>query len=120
MTKISVLYPNRKGARFDLLYYLDTHMPRSIELLGRHPGFKGVSVDRGATGAEPGTDAPYIIMCHFLFASPQDFLAAILPHATTLHGDLPNYTDIQPLIQFSDVLFSRTREADTSDLRTTT
>src|SRR6266478_2596502 len=105
MTKISVLYPNRKGARFDLLYYLDTHMPRSLELLGRHPGFKGVSVDRGATGAEPGTDAPYIIMCHFLFDSPED---------------IPNYTDNQPLIQFSDVLLSRTREADTSDLRTTT
>ena len=120
MTKISVLYPNRKGARFDLLYYLDTHMPRSVELLGRHPGFKGVSVDRGATGAEPGTDAPYIIMCHFLFDSPEDFLAAFLPHATTLQGDLPNYTDIQPLIQFSDVLLSRTRKADTSDLRTTT
>src|SRR5467141_3399997 len=74
MTKISVLYPNRKGARFDLLYYLDTHMPRSIELLSRHPGFKGVAVDRGASGAEPGTDAPYIIMCHFLFDSPEDFL----------------------------------------------
>ncbi len=88
MTKISVLYPNRKGARFDLLYYLDTHMPRSIELLSRHPGFKGVAVDRGASGAEPGTDAPYIIMCHFLFDSPEDFLAAFLPHATTLQGDL--------------------------------
>src|SRR5712672_1403239 len=84
MTKISVLYPNRKGARFDLLYYLDTHMPRSIELLSRHPGFKGVSVDRGAAGAEPGTDAPYVIMCHFLFDSQEDFLAAFTPHATTL------------------------------------
>ena len=85
MTKISVLHPNRKGARFDVRYYLDTHMPRSINLLSRHPGFKGVAVDRGASGAEP-----------------------------------PNYTDIQPLIQFSDVLLSRTRKADTSDLRTTT
>jgi uncharacterized protein (TIGR02118 family) len=113
MTKISVLYPNRKGARFDVHYYLDTHLPRSIKLLSLHPGSKGVAVDRGATGAEPGTDAPYIIMCHFLFDLPEDFLAAFLPHATTLQGDLPNFTDIQPLIQFSDVLLSRTGEAPT-------
>ena len=30
------------------------------------------------------------------------------------------HSPIQPLIQFSDVLLSRTRKADTSDLRTTT
>src|SRR5882672_45522 len=120
MTKISVLYPNLKGVRFDVRYYLDKHLPRSLELLSSHPGFKGVSIDRGATGAESGTDAPYIIMWHFLFDSREDFLAAFMPHAATLQGDLPNYTDIQPLIQFSDVLLSGTREADTSDLRTTT
>jgi len=111
MTKISVLYPNHKGARFDVRYYLDRHVPRSIELLGNHPGFKGVSVDHGAAGAEPGTDAPYVIMCHFLFDSQEDFLAAFTPHATTLQGDVPNYTDIQPLIQITDVLLWRTRQA---------
>ncbi len=111
MTKISVLYPNHKGARFDVRYYLDRHVPRSIELLSSHPGFKGVSIDRGAAVAEPGTDAPYVIMCHFLFDSLEDFLAAFTPHATTLQGDVPNYTDIQPLIQTSDVLLSRTRQA---------
>src|SRR5205809_4798965 len=100
MTKISVLYPNRKGARFDLLYYLDTHMPRSIELLSRHPGFKGVAVDRGASGAEPGSDAPYIIMCHFLFDSPEYFLAEFLPYFSILQGDLTNYNDIQLFILF--------------------
>jgi len=30
MTKISILYPNHKGARFDVRYYLATHVPRSI------------------------------------------------------------------------------------------
>jgi len=57
-------------------------------------------------------------MCHFLFDSPEDFLAAFMPHATTLQEDIPNYTDIQPLIQFSDVLLSRTREADTNHYQT--
>jgi len=34
-------------------------------------------------------------------------MAAFLPHATRLQGDLPNYTDIKPVIQVSEVLISR-------------
>ena len=107
MTKISILYPNDKGSRFDMRYYVDTHMPLSIDLLSTHPGFKGVSVERGLGGAEPGTEAAYIAMCHFLFDSIEDFMAAFLPHAAKLQGDLPNYTDIKPVIQVSEVLVSR-------------
>jgi uncharacterized protein (TIGR02118 family) len=104
MTKISILYPNNKGSRFDMNYYIGTHMPLSIELLSAHPGFKGVSVERGIAGAEPGTTAAYIAMCHFLFESLEAFLAAFVPHATRLQGDMPNYTDIKPVIQINEVL----------------
>ncbi len=81
-------------------------MPLSIELLSTHPGFKGVSVERGLGGAEPGAEAAYIAMCHFHFDSIEDFLAAFMPHATRLQGDMPNYTDITPVIQFNEVLIS--------------
>jgi len=87
-------------------YYIDTHMPLSIGLLSTHPGFKGVSVERGLGGAVPGTDAAYIAMCHFLFNSAEDFMAAFMPHAEVLQGDMPNYTDIEPVIQISEVLIS--------------
>jgi len=109
MTKISILYPNSQGSRFDMRYYVDTHMPLSIELLSAHPGFRGVSVERGLGGAEPGTDAAYVAMCHFLFDSIEDFMAAFVPHATRLQGDMPSYTDIEPIIQFSEVLLSQSR-----------
>ena len=82
-------------------------MARSIELLSPNRGFRGVSVERGLGGAEPGTDPTYIAMCHFLFNSMEDFLAAFLPHAATLQGDMPNYTDIKPVIQVSEVVISR-------------
>ena len=107
MIKISILYPNNPGARFDLGYYLDMHMPLSVRLLSAHPGFKGVSVERGLGGAMPGTDAAYIVMCHFLFNSAEDFMAAFDPHAAVLQGDMPNYTDIEPIIQISEVLISQ-------------
>lgn len=107
MIKISILYPNNNGSRFDMSYYLDTHMPLSIGLLSTHSGFKGISVERGLGGALPGTDAAYIAMCHFLFDSAEDFMAAFTPHAAVLQGDMPNYTDIEPIIQVSEVLISR-------------
>ena len=43
MFKISILYPNNKGARFDLAYYVDTHIPMAIRLLGAHTGFNGLT-----------------------------------------------------------------------------
>jgi uncharacterized protein (TIGR02118 family) len=107
MIKVSILYPNNKGARFDMRYYLDTHMPLSIELLSAHSGFKGVSVEHGLGGAVPGTDAAYVAMCHFLFDSVESFMAAFTPHAAVLQGDMPNYTDIEPVIQVNEVLISR-------------
>lgn len=107
MIKISIFYPNKEGSRFDLDYYVNKHMPMSIDLLSAEAGFKGVSVERGVGGGAPGTEASYIAMCHYLFESVESFLAAYAPHSATLQGDMPNYTDIEAVIQISEVLISR-------------
>jgi uncharacterized protein (TIGR02118 family) len=107
MVRISILYPNSEGARFDLRYYVETHMPMSIRFLSAHRGFRGVSVEQGLGGAAPETPPPFIAMCHFLFLSVEDFLAAFQPHAEVLEGDMPNYTDIEPVIQFNEVLITQ-------------
>lgn len=107
MVKISILYPNNVGAKFDFRYYTETHMPRSIELLSSHPGFKNVSVERGAGGSEPNSEPAFIAMCHFHFKTAEDFLEAFIPNAPELQGDMPNYTDIVPIIQFNEVLISK-------------
>ncbi len=107
MVKISILYPNRAGSRFDMPYYVEKHMPLSIRLLGAHPGFRGVSVERGATGVPPETAPAYVAMCHFEFESAEAFLDAFMPHAQTLQGDIANYTDVEPVIQFNEVLISK-------------
>jgi uncharacterized protein (TIGR02118 family) len=90
-----------------MAYYIDNHMPRSIQLLGAHPGFRGVSVEKGVGAGEPGAEAAYIAMCHFSFESAEDFMAAFMPHAPELQGDIPNYTDVAPVIQINEVLISK-------------
>jgi hypothetical protein len=57
-----------------------THMPMSIERLSAHAGFKGVSVVRGMEGGVPSPHPAYVAMCHYLFASFEDFIElAIAP-----------------------------------------
>lgn len=107
MIKISILYPNTQGSRFDLGYYIQSHMPMSIGLLSAYPGFRGVSVEHGIAGGVPGTNAAYIAMCHFMFESAASFMDAFSPHAAALQGDMPNYTNIEPLIQINEVLIAR-------------
>ncbi len=109
MIKVNIFYPNKEGGRFDLEYYLHTHMPMAIEKLGS--SLKGVSIEHGVSGAQPGTQPAYIVMCNYTFDSAEAFLAAFLPHAQALQGDIPNYTDIEPVIQFSEIKMSQEEQA---------
>lgn len=64
---------------------------------------KGVAVEQGLSGAEPGSQATYVAMGHLLFDSVEAFQEAFGPHAEAIMGDVPNYTDVQPTIQISEV-----------------
>lgn len=105
MVTITIAYPNAPGSRFDMEYYIGTHMPMSAGLLSAHPGFRRCTIDRGLAGAEPGSPPPFAALCHFVFDSFEEFVAAFTPHSAQLQGDMPNYTDIVPLIQVSAVAF---------------
>lgn len=100
MIKVNILYPNHEGTRFDLDYYCNVHMPMSIRLLGE--ALKGVTVESGLSGTTPGSKPTYIALCHLRFESVDSFLAAFLPHAGELQGDIPKFTNVEPIIQFSE------------------
>ena len=107
MIRISIFYPNTPTGRFDMAYYLETHMPASIERLSAGKGYRGVSVDRGVGSAMPDAPPAYVAMCQYLFDTLDDFMAAFGPHAEFLQGDMPNYTDIEPVIQVIEVAITR-------------
>jgi uncharacterized protein (TIGR02118 family) len=99
--KITVLYPNQDGGRFDMDYYCNTHTPMLLEKLG--PACKGISIMQGLSGLMPGTPAPFIVGADLLFESVEAFQSAFGPHAAEIMGDIPNYTSLQPVIQISEV-----------------
>lgn len=106
MIRASILYPNSAGKRFDFEYYRNKHIPLAIKLLGAHPEYKGISVERGQSGGAPGSEPSYVAVCHFTFSSIQSFIAAFKPNAEELQADIINYTDIEPVTQFSSIEIS--------------
>ena len=101
MIKVSILYPSKPGSRFDVDYYVQTHMPMAARLLGS--AVKAVSVEIGVSGATPGDPAPFVAIAGFTCESAQAFIEAFLPVASQLQGDIPKYTDIEPVIQYSEI-----------------
>jgi len=101
MITVTVLYPNREGAKFDMNYYLGKHIPMVKKLLG--PALKGVVVEQGIGGGAPGSKATYSVVCHLRFDSAEAFQAAFAPHAETVSSDVRNYASIEPVIQMSEV-----------------
>jgi uncharacterized protein (TIGR02118 family) len=102
MIKVSVMYPNSPGARFDHEYYRDTHMPLVKARMGDY--CKYYTVDKGLAGVVPGSPATYIGMCHIFCDSVAAFEAGFGPHASEILADIPRYTDLSPVIQISEVV----------------
>ncbi|GAB3772283.1 EthD family reductase [Ramlibacter monticola] len=105
MVKVSVLYPQREGARFDHAYYRDKHMPLVKERLGSACLY--YTVDKGLAGGAPGAPAPFVGMCHLYCESAEEFQKAFGANAAEILGDIPNYTDLQPIVQVSEVVVDR-------------
>ena len=61
-------------------------------------------MDRGLGGGAPDAPAPYIAMCHIFCDSVEAFQSGFGPHAQELMGDIPNYTDLSPVVQISEVV----------------
>ena len=101
MITVTVLYPNKEGAKFDLDYYLSKHIPMVKRLIGAP--LKAVVVEQGLGGAAPGSKAAYSVVCHLRFDSVEAFQQSFGPHAGTIQGDVRNYSSVEPTVQISDV-----------------
>jgi uncharacterized protein (TIGR02118 family) len=102
MIKVSVMYPNTPGARFDHTYYRDVHMPMVKARMGN--SCKYYTIDKGVSGGTPGAPAIYACVGDVFCDSIEAFQAAFSSHAKEIMADLPNYTDLAPVLQISEVV----------------
>lgn len=102
MIKVSVMYPNIPGARFNHEYYRDKHMPLVKARMG--DACDHYTVDKGLAGGVPGMPPTYVGMCHIYSQSVETFQAGFGPHMPEIMADIANYTDLVPLMQISEVV----------------
>ncbi len=102
MIQVSVLYPNQPGTRFDERYYLDRHIPLVRERWG-DMGLSDVRLLRG-TGTPTGDAAPYRVIALLSFDSAEALQQAGAAHGREIFGDIPNFTDVQPIAQLNEAL----------------
>ena len=86
MIKVSVMYPNTAGARFDHEYYREKHMPLVKARMGE--SCKYYTVDKGLAGGAPGAPATYVGMCH-IFCDSIEFVSGRF--RTSREGDHGRY-----------------------------
>ena len=88
MITVNVLYPNQDGAKFDMNYYLTSHIPMVKRVLGS--ALKGCVVEQGLGGAGQALPAS-ILQCADVSAA----LIAVTNQDTRLRdwANLARYRD---------------------------
>ena len=90
---LNVVYPNHEGAKFDTIYYRDKHIPLCMTVM------KPTSVTLTVGLPNGDNAAPFAMIAHFEFASAEAMKAALgSPAMADLRADLPNFTDIKPIV----------------------
>lgn len=102
MIKVSVMYPNSKDVQFNADYYQNKHLP----MIAKHVGsaLKGLELDLGIASRVPGEPAPYVAVAHLLFDDVASFQEAFGPHAATFAADVKNYSNVQGVLQISELV----------------
>lgn len=98
MQLVTVLYPNKENAIFNFEYYMTKHVPWVSELVG-----KPIEVRRGLS-SPMGANSPFVCIATIHVNSLDEFQPIFAKHGAQIMADIPNYTNIQPIIQFDEVL----------------
>ncbi len=105
MIKVAILYPNEEGKNFDMDYYEKSHMPMMAKILGKN--LKFYEIDKGIAGRSANDKIPFIAVGYFYCYNHADYNAAIAASREAIMNDIPKYTNIQPIIQISEIKYLR-------------
>ncbi|WP_445955489.1 EthD family reductase [Yeosuana sp.] len=102
MIKLTVMYPNSSDLKFDKDYYLNQHSQLLSELLGN--AIIASNVNFGIAGGSPEQAAPYVVIANLSFESMETFQQSFGANAEKILADLPNFTNVKPEVQISEVV----------------
>lgn len=99
MIRVAVMYPNEEGRRFDFEYYKEKHLP----LVRQRLKPLRIEIDRGVPDKDENP-SPYLAIAYLVFKKFDDLIEGFNAFGGELVSDVPNYTDIQPVFQVSEMV----------------
>ena len=112
LIKVSVMYPNKPGVRFDHEYYRTKHLPLIKSRMGA--ALKYYTIDKGLADREGRPRSPYVAMCHLLCDSVEEYQSSFGPHAQEIREDIRNFTDETSIHQISEVVVENSAKVETA------
>lgn len=101
MFKVAILYPNGDDKTFDIDYYEKVHMPKVALFLGKN--LKFYEIDKGISGRTPEDKVPFVAIGYFYVHNIDEYNKAIVQNRDAIISDFKNYTNIQPIVQISEI-----------------
>lgn len=108
MFKVAILYPNGEDKTFDMDYYEKTHMPMVAGFIGEN--LKFYEIDKGVSGRTPNDKPPYVAIGYFYIKDVALYNQAIAKNRDAVVNDFKNYTNIQPVVQISEIKYLKNNE----------
>lgn len=99
--KITILYPNGDDKTFDMDYYEKKHMPMVAGFLGKN--LKFYEIDKVISGRTASDKPTFVAVGYFYVKDVAEYNKAIAQNRDAVINDIKNYTNIQPVIQISEV-----------------
>ena len=103
MIKVSFLYPNEEGKKFDMDYYSGSHIPLMHQRLDEM-GLLRSEIESGVSSADPNAPAPFVAVGNLYFNTADEVHEGFKTHGREIMGDSANFTDIRPQIQISELV----------------
>ena len=101
--KVAILYPNGEDKNFDMDYYEKKHMPMVAGFIGKN--LKFYEIDKGIAGRTPNDKPPFAAIGYFYITDVAEYNKAIAQNRDAIINDFKNYTNIQPVVQISEVKY---------------
>jgi len=104
----TVAYPSREGSTFDFDYFLQSYVPMFVDALGDNCVRFEVRKGLEQPGAPP---PPYVCVANFYLRSGEQFGATLAQHGERLYGDIPRFTNVEPIRAWEEVIASSESQA---------
>ena len=99
---VSVIYPNEPDAKFDMDYYMNSHV-KMVRDNWTDMGMKELKIYKGVSAPRPGTPPPYMVIGIMEFDSLDEFYAAGKASGKEMAQDIPNFTNLEPVVQINEL-----------------